>query len=103
LELARLGSAHWRRIDDRLMIEAFPDDSALMRFLGVEPGLFSDGSRPSLKDRGQRAACGCIVSQDIGAYGTCQHLCVYCYANASPEAVERNIRRHQAGSDTLVP
>ncbi|MDR2695729.1 MAG: DUF1848 domain-containing protein [Deltaproteobacteria bacterium] len=36
-----------------------------------------------LKDRGQRAACGCAPAKDIGAYGTCGHLCAYCYAYSS--------------------
>lgn len=32
------------------------------------------------KDRNMRPACGCAASVDIGAYDTCTHGCVYCYA-----------------------
>jgi hypothetical protein len=101
-DLASFGIEHNRCIDDRLMIEAFPEDQKLMDFLGYQPGLF-DIPRPALKDKGQRKACGCIVSKDIGMYNTCSHLCRYCYANTSPETMEKNRRRHRIDADAIVP
>ena len=37
------------------------------------------------KDPGQRPACGCALSVDIGSYHCCRHRCRYCYANRSTE------------------
>lgn len=36
-----------------------------------------------------RAGCGCTRSVDIGAYDTCPHGCLYCYANSGFEKAAR--------------
>jgi len=38
----------------------------------------------SQKAKGQRTACGCTESLDIGWYHPCPHGCLYCYANPAP-------------------
>ena len=72
-----------------------------MEVLGVKvkgPDLFSASTTvekgKSLKDKGQREACGCIISKDIGQYNTCIHGCVYCYANTSNAQAMSNFQEH---------
>lgn len=49
-----------------------------------------------------RADCRCILGNDIGAYHTCGHGCVYCYANISMDLVNKNRVLHDPESPLLI-
>ena len=82
IDLSEYGIEHNRCIDPGLISRLAPDDSVLQNFLYNARG-----------DSGQRKACGCILSKDIGAYNTCPHGCLYCYANTFPASAFENYKR----------
>ena len=51
---------------------------------------------------GNRKECARYITNDIGQYNTCGHLCRYCYANADKETVRRNMRLHDPSSPLLI-
>ncbi len=114
IDLDKYGIIHNKCIDDDLMVKLFSNDKKLMDFIGYEPAvqtsMFDTIKKDQVKinpdnkiaykfkagkDKGQRLACGCIMSKDIGQYNTCIHDCVYCYANTSMTAAKKNYLQHK--------
>ncbi|HBI57901.1 MAG: DUF1848 domain-containing protein [Duncaniella sp.] len=85
IDLSEFGINHNRCIDPELIYRLSPEVEPIIRNLRA--------------DKGQRSLCGCITSKDIGAYNTCPHGCVYCYANTSPVSARQNYLRHQQNPD----
>jgi len=56
----------------------------------------------SRKDPSQRAACGCVISKDIGCYDTCLYGCRYCYATSSDEKTQERFAHHDPKAPSLV-
>lgn len=55
------------------------------------------------KTKGNRPGCLCAESRDIGAYDSCPHGCVYCYAVNHPALARDNFRRHDPMAESLIP
>jgi len=55
-----------------------------------------------MRESGNRPGCRCALSRDIGAYDTCPHGCVYCYAVSDRTRAVRNFRAHDPAAETLA-
>ncbi len=66
----------------------------------VEEGIGCKLNPPKRKNI--REDCNCLLGNDIGAYNSCGHLCIYCYANANKELVRKNMLKHDPNSPFLI-
>lgn len=50
------------------------------------------GYNVTARQKGNREGCFCAESRDIGAYDTCAHGCIYCYAVSDHDRAVENLR-----------
>ncbi len=84
LNLSHLGIKPGKCIDDKYIREVFDIDVT------------------HKKDKGQREACGCVESRDIGVYDTCILGCQYCYATSSFDKALINYQEQDKEAPSLI-
>lgn len=57
---------------------------------------------PKTKMQARKGYCACFLSNDIGSYNSCMHLCKYCYANGNEKQIISNFKKHDINSPFLI-
>ncbi|MGG7618080.1 DUF1848 domain-containing protein [Bacillus coreaensis] len=82
------------------LVEYGVDCSGCMTKEVIERAIDCNLQVPKMK-KSSRDDCNCLLGNDIGAYKTCGHGYLYCYANFNQEVVKQNMIQHDPYSPFL--
>ena len=123
---ARIEGFTWQDPEPEAKRTLLAELAEIARAAGIEPSLCAQpelsgaGIRParcidaerlsaaggraiSVRQKGNRPGCLCAESRDIGAYDSCPHGCVYCYAVRRQDLAKARYRGQDPDSDFLGP
>jgi len=103
-EFARIGNENNIRIKtcvEGTELDKFGiDSSGCMTKEVIERAINKNLNIP--KQKARNGECYCLLNNDIGEYNTCNHGCLYCYANSNKRLVKRNFKLHDPKSPILI-
>ena len=103
-EFARIGNENNIRIKtcvEGTELDKFGiDSSGCMTKEVIERAINKNLNIP--KQKARNGECYCLLNNDIGEYNTCNHGCLYCYANSNKRLVKRNLKLHDPKSPLLI-
>jgi hypothetical protein len=99
--LATIADRHGMRLTVCAQPDLVPPPAGEARCIDV--ARLSDVAQAAIvaPEKGNRPGCRCALSRDIGAYDSCPHGCVYCYAVSGRERAVRRYRAHDPDSAAL--
>ena len=102
-EFARIGNENNIRIKtcvEGTELDKFGiDSSGCMTKEVIERAINKNLNVP--KQKARNGECYCLLNNDIGEYNTCDHGCLYCYANSNKRLVKRNLKLHDPKSPKI--
>ena len=103
-EFARIGNENNIRIKtcvEGTELDKFGiDSSGCMTKEVIERAINKNLNIP--KQKARNGECYCLLNNDIGEYNTCDHGCLYCYANSNKRLVKRNLKLHDPKSPIII-
>lgn len=97
------GPADSQRLQGRGFTADPTEDGALGEASCIDAARLADVAQcpATAPTDGNRPGCRCARSRDIGAYDTCPHGCVSCYAVKDRDRAVANFRVHDPAAATL--
>ncbi len=90
-------------LESASLVRANVDAAGCFSQAVIEDAIHSRLNVPKSKvSTNTREGCSCLLGADIGAYNTCGHGCLYCYANYDNDIVRSNMAQHDPHSPLLI-